>query len=55
MSVLPACMYVYHMYAWCQWRPEEGIGSPGTGVLDGCEALYECWDPNPGPLKEQVL
>jgi hypothetical protein len=20
-------MYVYHMYAWCPWRPEEDIRS----------------------------
>ena len=34
MSVLLTCMYVHHMRA---WKPEEGIGSPGTGVTDGCE------------------
>lgn len=20
----------------CLWRPEEGVGSPGTGITDGC-------------------
>ena len=35
MSVLPACMSVYYMCAWYQWRPEEGIRSIGTGVTDG--------------------
>ena len=25
MSVLPACMSVYSLHAWCPWRPEEGI------------------------------
>ena len=28
---------VYHVYVWSQWRPEKGVGSPGTGVTDGCE------------------
>ena len=23
-GVLPACMSVYHMCAWCLWRSEEG-------------------------------
>jgi hypothetical protein len=32
MSVLSACVSVHHMHAWCPQRPEEGIGSPGTGV-----------------------
>lgn len=31
------CMHVYHIHAWCLRRSELGIGSPGTGVLDGCE------------------
>lgn len=28
MSVLPACMHVYHMHAWCLWRSEEDIRLP---------------------------
>jgi hypothetical protein len=23
-SVLPACMSVHHVHAWCHWRPEKG-------------------------------
>ena len=29
MDILPACMPVYHL---CIWSPEEGLGSPETGV-----------------------
>jgi hypothetical protein len=30
-------MYIHHICTWCLWRSEEGAGSPGTGVSDGCE------------------
>jgi hypothetical protein len=34
-----SCLYVcmYCTCGWCLERPEEEIGSPGTGVTDGCE------------------
>lgn len=28
---LPACLYEYHMCAWCSWRSAEGDTFPGTG------------------------
>lgn len=34
---------------------KEDIGSPGIGVTDSFEPLWECWEPNPGPLQEQVV
>ena len=34
-------MSVNDMHAWCPKRPEEGIRSPGSGVIDGCE---QSWD-----------
>ena len=37
MNVLPAYMSVYHVHAWCPWRPEEGTGVPGTVVMDSCK------------------
>lgn len=42
MNVLLACMSAYHMLQ-CLGRPEEGIGSPATGV----EASVSCpkWVP----------
>lgn len=33
MVVLPAPMTVYNTHAGCQRRPEEGFGTPDTGVL----------------------
>ena len=50
-----------HSYAPCEWsvwwpgRPEEGITSPGTGVTDGCELPYGCWESDPGHLEEQPV
>jgi hypothetical protein len=49
MNVLSACAKVYHMYALCLQRVEEGIGSPRTRVIDGCELPSGYWGPNPGP------
>lgn len=34
MDVLPACLSVYHLCAWCPQRPEEDIGFE---VTDSCE------------------
>jgi hypothetical protein len=34
---------------------EEGVGSPGNGVRDGCKRTWLCWEPNSGPLEEQQL
>ena len=39
------CIYLYHLV------PEEGIGSPGTGVKDSHESRY--LELNLGPLQEQ--
>lgn len=36
-SVLLACMSVHYLCAWCQWRSEEVVRVPGTGVVAGCE------------------
>ena len=33
MDVLPACLSVYHLCAWCPQRPEEDIGSLGFEVV----------------------
>jgi E3 ubiquitin-protein ligase NEDD4 len=34
---------------------EEGIGSPGIGVIDGCKPPCSCWELNLGPMKEQTV
>jgi hypothetical protein len=31
MGVLPICISVYHVYAWCPWRTEEAIECSETG------------------------
>lgn len=37
VGVLPACISVYHVHVWYLRRPERGIGSGGTRVMNGCE------------------
>lgn len=37
------------------WRLEKGVGSPGTGVRGGYEPSCGRWEPNLGPLQEQVF
>jgi hypothetical protein len=44
MSVLPACMSMYHMYL-VLWVS----ALPATEVIDSCEP----WELNHGPLQEQ--
>lgn len=29
-------------------QPEEGVGSPGTGITDACEPPCEFWESNLG-------
>lgn len=43
------CLYTLH------GEPEEGVGSPETGVAYRCELLCECWELDPSPLQEQVF
>lgn len=54
-GVLPLCLPIHHMHAWCPQRPEEDAGSPGTGVTEDCELLCECSKLNPGPFQEQLV
>lgn len=55
MSVLLVCLYVYHMFAWCERRSEVGITSPGNGVTGGCEITCWCWELNLDPLQDQQV
>jgi hypothetical protein len=34
LDVLPTCVNMYHAYAWSLRRPEGGIRSPRTGVVN---------------------
>lgn len=45
IGLLPAWMSVYHLYA-VPMEAGEGIRTPETGVTNGCEPLYGCWEPN---------
>lgn len=36
-------------------RTEEGSGSPGTRIKDGCEQSCDCWELNAGPLEENPV
>ena len=46
MSILPACMSVHHVCAWCLWRSEDDVGSSGAGDTSVCEVPCECRDSN---------
>lgn len=48
-----ACMYVNASYV--HLKSEEGIRSPKTGVMDGCELPCGFWELNPGPLQDQLV
>lgn len=50
---LHICMYVHHLYVWC-WQGSEVVRSCETRVKDCCESPYECWEPIPCLLQEQV-
>lgn len=39
----------------CLQRVEEGVRSPGTGLMDGCYPPLRCWEPNLDPLEEQPV
>lgn len=43
-NVLPRCMFMHYLCAWCPRRPKEGDRSPETGIRDGCESPCGCWD-----------
>jgi hypothetical protein len=48
-------MSVHHLHAWCLQRPEEGVVSSGTGVIDGRELPCGCLELNLSPLEEQPV
>lgn len=50
MSVLLACMFEYHMHAWCPQRLEENTGSPRDGDMIGFELPCTSCELNPGSL-----
>jgi hypothetical protein len=56
MTVLPACIYVYHVCNWWPQMSEEGTSdSPSPAVMCGCDQTCSCSELNPGPLQEQQV
>lgn len=56
MSVLSACVCLYTTYvsAACGAQEEE-LGPLELELEMAAEPPYECWESNPGPLREQAL
>lgn len=46
LRLLSACMYVYHVHAWCPWRPDEGVRSSRIEFACSCEPLCGCLELN---------
>lgn len=55
MGVLSRCMHAYYLCTWYLRRPEEGVGSCGTGVMGGHELPCVCWELNHGSLQHVLL
>lgn len=55
LSVLLEYINMHCICFWFPWRWEEGIGTPGTLVTDGCELPFRCWELNPGPWWEHQV
>lgn len=51
MGILLVCMSVYHVHAWCPWRPEQSVRCLGTRDTDSWEPLCGCWESNLDPLE----
>lgn len=48
-------MPVHHLHVWCLQRPEEDVGSSGTGAINGCELPCGCLELNLSPSEEQPV
>lgn len=55
MSILHLHVFVCSMHAWCLWRPEDGVQTPGTRISHNCEPPYECSESIQDPLQEQPV
>lgn len=54
MGVLPVCLSVHILHAWCLQRPEEGSGYPGTDA-PMVVSHHVGPGPNPGLLEERAV
>lgn len=48
MSVLRACMNVYHVHSWYPWMSEESVRFFRAIVIVDCEPPWEYWELIPG-------
>lgn len=45
MSILHAFIFMYHVYAWCWWRPKQAVESLWTRIIGSCEPPpCKCWN-----------
>lgn len=54
MSVLPTGTSVYHVYAWCSGRPEEGTEFPWNGSYRGLPAVIWVLGIEPGSTERST-
>lgn len=52
---LSSCLDFMCMPGVFRGRPEKSVRSCGSTVKDSYEPLCGCWEPNSGPLQEQVF
>lgn len=59
---LTLCVWMFGLhiclFTICMQKPTEvrrGMRSAGTGVTNGCEPQYGCWESSPGSLEEQLV
>lgn len=50
--ILPLCALVFCLH---MCLCEEGVRSPGTGIVDSYELPWRCWELMPSPLEEQQV
>lgn len=48
-------IHIYTICMQCLWRPEEGIGLPGSEVTNSREPPCGFWGSKPGPLQEPPM
>lgn len=53
MDVLPVCIFVYQVPAWCPMRSEGGLGSLQTGATESCLRLCSAGKLNPAPPEKE--
>lgn len=54
-TALPVYVSVYCVHTWYTQKSEESIGSPGTGVKDGCVSPCGTLETEPGFARAAVL